>query len=119
MKSWTEFLEDDNGRGSSTRLSMVYGVLVGSLVVLWMAYQGNLGGEIFATFMLASGGVYVWGKTRESIERVEQTKADAPQPVAVPVAPLGPTTLIQVGSETKKDAKDVNIEAENVNVAKS
>ncbi len=115
--NWREFVEDDNNRGSSARLCMVYGVFIGSIVVLWMAYQGNLGGEVFATFMLASGGVYVWGKTRESIERVERTKAVAPQPVAVPVpvAPLGPTTVIQVGEgKATKDvaAKDVNVVAE-------
>lgn len=94
MAGWREFIEDNDGRGSAARLNMLIGVIVGSFCVVWLTTKGNLGGEIFATFMLATGGVYAWGKTRESIERVEQTKADSPnQP---------PTTIINTGNQPKE-----------------
>lgn len=122
--NWREFVEDEKGRGSAARLNMVVGVIVGSFTVIWLTVVGNLGGEIFGTFMLATGGVYGFGKWRESVEKVEQTKADSPnQPptVVVPAPPLGPTTTINVGGQEKPiAAKDVNVKAEgNVNVSQS
>ena len=79
-RRWREFIEDDNGRGSSARLCMVYGVLIGSVVVIRLAFMGTLGGEVFATFMFASGGIYTFGKWRESVVQTEQIKADSPNP---------------------------------------
>lgn len=121
---WREFVEDIDGRGSASRLNMVVGVLVGSFAIIWLTIKGNLGGEIFATFMLATGGVYGFGKWRESAEKVEQIRADSPNqpPVVVPpIVPLGPTTTINVsGSQKTDDAKDVNIKAQgDVNVSSS
>lgn len=118
---WREFVEDDNRRGSAARLNMVLGVVVGSVVVLWLAYFDKLTEGIFGIYMLATGGIYGFGKWRESVVQTEQIKADSPNQPAVavpPVAPLGPTTVIQVGAGDKPvDAKDVNIKAQgDVNV---
>ena len=118
---WREFVEDTDGRGSAARLNMVMGVLIGSFAVIWLTVEGNLGGEIFATFMLATGGVYGFGKWRESVKDIEQIKADSPYPPVDP-APTQPATVIQVGQQPSSDvkAKDVAIKAEgNVNIAKS
>lgn len=74
---WAEFVQNDEGVGSAARLNMVIGVVVGSFSVIWLTVTNNLGGEIFAAYLLATGGVYGVGKWRESVERVEQTKAEA------------------------------------------
>lgn len=118
---WREFVEDEHGRGSAARLNMVLGVIIGSFTIIWLTVKGTLGGEIFATFMLATGGVYGFGKWRESVENVEQTKANSPNPPPViipPAPPVGPTTVIQVGdTKPKEQVKDVNIAAQgDVNV---
>ncbi|WP_435018512.1 hypothetical protein TA3x_000486 [Tundrisphaera sp. TA3] len=112
---WREFIEDDDGRGSSTRLSMVYGIAVGSFVVVWLTVHATLSNDIFLTFMLASGGVYGFGKWRESLVQQEQIKADSPNPPPVivpPVAAPGPTTVIQVGPGKPEAVKDLNVKAE-------
>lgn len=74
---WHEFIEDSDGRGSASRLNMIIGVIVGSFVVVWLACIDNLGGEIFGAYMLATGGVYSVGKWRESVQNIEQIKADS------------------------------------------
>lgn len=97
MSTYREFFEDADGRGSASRLNMVIGVIVGSFTVIWLTVNGNLGGEIFATFMLATGGIYGFSKWRESVTDVAQIKADSPgQPIINPL-PSSPTTTIQVG----------------------
>lgn len=119
MSNWRQFVEDADGRGSAARLNMMIGVIVGSFTVIWLTIEGNLGGEIFATFMLASGGVYSLGKWRESAVEMQQIKADSPNqpPEPVPPAPV-PNTIIQVGQQPDVTAKDVAIKAEgDINIA--
>ncbi len=72
--SLRELFEDDKGRLSSTRLSMLYGVLIGGGVVVYLTIHDNLDWEIFATFLAATGGVYGWGKYRESVETMKENK---------------------------------------------
>lgn len=108
---WREFIQNDDGVGSAARLNMVIGVLIGSIVVLWLAYHMNLGGEIFAVYMLATGGVYSWGKYRESAEKVEQIRADSPNQPPVVMPPSQPTTTINVGKSDELQAKDVSVKA--------
>ncbi len=116
MTIWREFVEDDGGRGSASRLNMVLGVLIGSITILVFTYRGELGGEIFATYMLATGGVYGFSKWRESVSEVAQIKADSPNQEPPP-APNAPNTVIQVGGQP--EVKDVAIEAKGtVNVNK-
>lgn len=122
---WREFVEDVDSRGSSARLNMVIGILVGSLVILtWpMLYRTPCGkdlaqfcavplpGEIFAAFLLATGGVYGFSKWQESGVQRAQIKADSPNPPpAAPAPALGPTTIINTGAlpETKKDNDNAN-----------
>ncbi len=117
-----EFFQDGDGRNSAARLNMTIGVLVGSFAVIWLTVQSNLGGEIFGTYMLATGGVYAWGKTRESMEKVEQTRADSPNPppiVAPIIPPLGPTTTINVGAGKTEKVEDANITAQGDVTVKS
>lgn len=70
-----EFIEDADGRGSAARLNMIIGVMVGSVVVLAQCFANTLTGDIFGIYMLATGGVYGFGKWRESVERVAATNA--------------------------------------------
>ena len=112
---WREFVEDADGRGSSTRLCMVYGVFLGGVVVLWLTWKGTLGWEIFSAFLAASGGVYGLGKWRESAVEMQQIKSDSPNQ---PAEPPTPATVINVAGQDKLDAKDVNIKADgDVNVS--
>lgn len=76
MKHWGEFIEDTDGRGSAARLNMVLGVLVGSVVVLWMAYCETLTEGVFGIYMLSTGGIYGLGKWRESVVQTERIKAE-------------------------------------------
>lgn len=118
MSSLREFIEDSDGRGSAARLNMIVGVCVGSIVVLWLTAVNNLGGEIFGAYMLATGGVYSVGKWRESVQTVEQIRADSPNQPSDP-APIPPATVINVGQDQTpiKDAKDVSVQAKgNVTV---
>ena len=115
MTIWREFFQDENGVGSSSRLNMLIGVTVGSITVLWLTFKEKIGGEIFGVYMACTGGVYAWGKTRESMERVQKTKSDSPY--HEPPAPNVPNTVIQVGGQP--EVKDVAIEAKGtVNVNK-
>jgi hypothetical protein len=75
---WREFIEDADGRGSASRLNMVIGVLIGSVVILFLTFYCMLKSEIFATYMLATGGVYCFGKNRESAVQMQQIKSDSP-----------------------------------------
>ncbi len=108
---WREFVEDDNGRGSASRLNMMIGVLIGSFTVVWLTLKGNLGGEIFATFMLATGGVYGFGKWQDSKVQTEQIKADSPNPQPAPIvtlpAPVN-TTNINVSQQPTDGKGDTN-----------
>lgn len=114
---WREFVEDEKDRGSAARLNMVIGVIVGSFSVIWLTVKGDLGGEIFATFMLATGGVYGFGKWRESVTEVAQIKADSPNQPADPLPPA-PATVINVGQAKQEVAKNVDMKVEgDVNVA--
>lgn len=121
-----EFVEDPDGRGSASRLNMVVGILVGSFAVIYLTLNNNLGGEIFGTFMLASGGIYGFTKWRESVTEVAQIKADSPYPQEAPPQPIPeavPATVINVGSGTgaskTEKVQDATIVAEgDVNVTK-
>lgn len=93
---WREFVEDADGRGSASRLNMVIGVIVGALVVCYMTIADKLTEGIFGIFMLATGGVYGWGKYRESVERVEQTKAESPTPPAKPTVQINQPDKVNV-----------------------
>lgn len=120
MDSWKDFLEEESGRGSASRLNMIIGVIVGSFTVIWLTVSDNIGGEIFATYLLATGGVYGFGKWRESVVQTEQIRADSPNPPPVIVPPVPqPNTVIQVGQQSSEvKAKDVSVKAEgNVNIA--
>jgi hypothetical protein len=105
---WLGFIQEPDGKPSATRLNMVIGVLVGSFVVVWLTVKGSLGGEIFAAYLLATGGVYGVGKWRDSTERVEQIKADSPNNPPAQKAPpkLGPTTVIQVGTDGQEAPRE-------------
>lgn len=106
MKEWSEFLEEDSGRGSASRLNMVVGVAVGSIVVLWMAYWDKLTEGIFGVYMLATGGIYGFSKWRESVTDVAQIKADSPNqaPEAVIMPSPLPTNTINVGVKDSEQA---------------
>lgn len=98
-----EFVEDDVGRGSAARLNMIIGVLVGSFTVIWLTVDGGIGWEIFAAYLGATGGIYGFGKWRESVVETEQIKADSPnQPPPAPPQPAPLVTNINVG-DTKSD----------------
>jgi len=115
---WREFVEDGDGRGSAARLNMVIGVIIGSITIIWLTAVNNLGGEIFASYMLATGGVYGFSKYRESAVEMQQIKSDSPNQEPAP-PPQPPNTVIQVGqpaSEVK--AKDVSVKAEgDINIS--
>ena len=67
MLKLSEFLQDSKGDASSSRLNMLIGVLVGSAVVLLLAFRGTLPSDIFGFYMLSTGGVYGLGKWRETV----------------------------------------------------
>lgn len=116
---WREFIEEESGRGSASRLNMVIGVVVGSFTVIWLTVKDNIGGEIFATYLFATGGVYGFGKWRESVVQTEKIRADSPNQPPVIVPPVAqPNTVIQVGQQSSEvSAKDVSVKAEgNVSV---
>ena len=69
MKRWREFIEDDKGVGSASRLNMIIGVAIGSIVVLWYAINLKLTSEIFTAYMFCTGGVYGIGKWQERLEK--------------------------------------------------
>lgn len=64
-----EFVEDESGTGSSSRVNMLLGVLIGSFVVVWMVVHNTLNEGIFGIYMLTTGGVYSFGKWRETTEK--------------------------------------------------
>ncbi len=95
---WSEFLQDGHGVGSSTRLGMLWGLLVGGCIVIALTYTGDLSWEIFAIFMGASGGVYGFGKWRDSKEVIAETEAEKPAP-----------TVVSENTEVKTESGDVQI----------
>lgn len=72
------FLQDSNGDKSSTRLGMLWGLLVGGFICIVMAFRDTLSEGIFAFFMLASGGVYGWGKHQDTKEKIAEINAQTP-----------------------------------------
>lgn len=46
-------------------LSIFITIVASSLVVVYMALKGTLGSEMFATYLLAGGGVYSFGKWQD------------------------------------------------------
>jgi len=130
MSIFREFFTDDNGRGSASRLNMIFGVVVGGIVtLLWPLFYKQvcgkslcaapLPGEIFFTFMLATGGVYGLAKYRETTRDIEQIKADSPnQPPAPPTVVTQPSVVINTAQDGK--TKDMNVKVDgDVNVSPS
>jgi hypothetical protein len=96
---WREFIEEENGRGSASRVNMFIGVIVGSFTIIYTALTNNLSSEVFAVYMLATGGVYGFGKWQESRVQTEEIRANSPNPSPPIIAPLGPTTTINVNGK--------------------
>lgn len=70
---YREFIEDSDGRGSASRLNMILGVIIGSIINMLLAMKGSLGWEIFGIYMGATGGIYgigKWGDTKAQIEQI-------------------------------------------------
>lgn len=101
---WREFIEESNGRASSKNLCMIFGVLIGGIVVLYLTFCKTLDWSIFGAFLAATGGVYSVGKWRDSTVAMEQIKADSPYPPAATPAPA-PAAVIQVGPSGEPDVK--------------
>ena len=59
------FVKDGDGDFSSSRLAMLFGLLVGGVVNVVMAWNGTLDSLIFGCFMAASGGIYGVGKIQD------------------------------------------------------
>lgn len=59
-----EFFEV-NGSLSMRNLTVFITIVVASVIVLYLAFTGNLSSEMFASYLLAGGGVYGFGKWQE------------------------------------------------------
>lgn len=99
-----EFVQDADGRNSSTRLCMVFGVFLGGIINCYMAYQETLTEGIFGIFMGAAAGIYSWGKYRESAEKVEQIRADSPNPPVITDANISADVTVN-STKRRKNAK--------------
>jgi len=97
MRRWTEIIEDDKGRLSSTRLSMLVGVGVLSAVVLMMTLAGKTDAGVIGIYAALCAGVYGIGKI--SSDNVEKASMNPPPVPQQPLAALGPTTVISVGEK--------------------
>ena len=62
MSRLAEFLEADDRRLSIRSLTALMSMTVASGVVILMAWRDSLSAEIFATYLLAGGGIYGFGK---------------------------------------------------------
>lgn len=71
-----EFFEaGDKGLLSIRNLTIFVGLLVGSVIVIYMAFAKTLTGEIYGVYMFSCGGVYGFGKWQD--ERSTRFKMDA------------------------------------------
>ena len=59
---WKEFIQDEKGIGSASRLNMIIGVMVGSFTIIWLTVKGDLGGEIFGNTVNTAGAGHVDNK---------------------------------------------------------
>jgi len=112
MNNWTDFFKV-NGEYAIRNLTVFIGIINGSLLVDYLAMMDHLKSEIFITYMLASGGVYSFGKWQDEKSRRSQIDSTAEpdqttntttinQPDKVN---LGPTDKVTVSSVTKKAKK--------------
>ena len=62
-----KFILDGDGDYSSSRLAMLFSILVGGIVCLIMAYNGTLDGVIFTAFMTAPTAAYGVGKMQDRL----------------------------------------------------
>ena len=73
-----QLFSDDKGLASSRIVLNFVGVVVGSITVLYEAFNDKLTGDIFGLYILATGGVYGFGKFRDSQVEIERVKAENP-----------------------------------------
>lgn len=89
---WTDFFKV-NGEYAVRNLTVIMGMVIGSVVVVGLAMGGKLTGEIFAIYMLASGGVYGFGKWQD--DKTARTRIESE---AGPVPNINSTTINQPGN---------------------
>lgn len=99
---WQEFLQV-NGEYALRNLTALIGITVGSVIVFVLAVMtddtGNtqLSEGIFTAYLLASGGVYCFGKWQD--EKTERFKIDSTPPPA-PVTTVQNANVVNTKPDT-------------------
>lgn len=76
LNRFKEFFEVQ-GVYSMRNLTVFIGVVVGSIVVIYLAILEDLTDTLFGLYMAATGGVYSWGKYQdEKTKRCQNVKDD-------------------------------------------
>lgn len=104
MSNWTDFFKV-KGEYAVRNLTVLISVIVGSIVVIYLALQGVLTSEIFGVYMFAGGGVYGFGKWQdEKTSRTEMLSAPDAPPITTTINQ--PTNVNVAGDVSpKKKAK--------------
>lgn len=76
MSKFGEFF-DVKGVPAMRNLTAFIGVIVGSVVVLILTWNDSLTGDIFAIYMLATGGIYGFGKWQDDKTRRSEIEASS------------------------------------------
>lgn len=105
MSRWSEIFEDEKGKRSGTKVTMLYGVLIGSILLFMMViYTGGKPDPwCFGTFCAMCGGVYGVGKmSSDSVAKAAMNPDPTdPQPTKID----GPKTEINIGDGKVKRKK--------------
>lgn len=104
MSVWREMLQGDRGEGSASNAGFLLSVIVLSICTIYATIYGNETVTLGMSGLLAAqtGGTKVFNKISDaSVQRAKEN------PPPVPIAALGPTTIMNVGQTTEKKEGDV------------
>ena len=62
---------------NASRIQMLGGFVVASIIMLLLTWQKEMNEGYFTLYLLASAGIYGYGRNQETRERVEEIRKDA------------------------------------------
>lgn len=65
-KNWFQFLQDDSGSNSISRLVLLGTFIVASLIMVWLSYTGNMSEGYFTIYVAYPTTAYAISKQQDT-----------------------------------------------------
>lgn len=80
---WFALFFEVNGIPAMRNLTVFITIMVTSVGIIYMTMLNTITDTIFASYLLAGGGVYAFGKLRDSKENIAETEQNKPAPTVI------------------------------------